>query len=164
MLIPILDYSLLHVLVIRDFNVMFTFVVASWEEITHDSRVRYSLGDFRQRRALTSKEKFNHVRAKLRNIIERVFGILKARFPILKMMASFSLVTQRNITLACFTFHNFIRREGLSDEYFARYDEPNFSVRNNNMSFDDDEDEIPKHDTAADREHITRYGMKLSSS
>ena len=55
--------------------------------------VRYRLGDFRRRRALTNKEKFNHSHAKLRNVIERAFGVLKARFPILKRMAPFPLVT-----------------------------------------------------------------------
>ncbi|KAL4581757.1 hypothetical protein LXL04_006285 [Taraxacum kok-saghyz] len=62
--------------------------------------VRYWLGDFRQRRALTNKEKFNHAHAKLRNVIECAFGVLKARFPILKKMAPFPLVTQRNIVVA----------------------------------------------------------------
>ncbi|GJU02289.1 Myb/SANT-like domain, harbinger transposase-derived nuclease domain protein [Tanacetum coccineum] len=77
--------------------------------------VRYWLGDFRRRRPLNSKEKFNHSHAKLRNVIERAYGVLKARFPILKRMAPFSLTTQRNITIACFALHNFIRKEGLDD-------------------------------------------------
>ncbi|XP_023732553.1 uncharacterized protein LOC111880364 [Lactuca sativa] len=165
-----------NVLAICDFNMMFTFVVAGWEGITHDSRtlsealanthapfplppldkyylcdvayanirgfmasyrnVRYWHGDFRRRHALTYKEKFNHAHAKLRNVIERVFGVLKTQFPILKRTTPFSLVTQRDITLTCFALHNFIRREGLRDEYFARYDEPNVLVRNNNVVVD----------------------------
>lgn len=124
--------------------------------------VRYWLGDFRRRRALTNKEKFNHGHAKLRNVIERAFGVLKARFPILKRMAPFSLVTQRNITLACFALHNFIRREGLRDEFFARYDEPNVSVRNNNAVVDNDEDEIPTHGTAADREYMSQLRDEIA--
>ncbi|XP_052619593.1 uncharacterized protein LOC128125970 [Lactuca sativa] len=124
--------------------------------------VRYWLGDFRQRRALTNKEKFNHGHAKLRNVIERAFGVLKARFPILKRMAPFPFVTQRNNAMACFALHNFIRREGLSDEYFARYDEPNVSFRNNNVAVDDDEDEIPTHGTAADREYMTQLQDEIA--
>ncbi|XP_023762980.2 uncharacterized protein LOC111911435 [Lactuca sativa] len=191
-----------NVLAICDFNMMFTFVVAGWEGIAHDSRilsealanphapfplpppdkyylcdaayanirgfmapyrnVRYWLGDFRRRRALTNKEKFNHAHAKLRNVIERAFDVLKARFPILKRMTPFSLVTQRNITLACFALHNFIRREGLRDEFFARYDEPNVSVRNNNAGVDNDEDEIPTHGTAADREYMTQLRDEIA--
>lgn len=119
--------------------------------------VRYWLGDFRQRRALTNKEKFNHAHAKLRNVIERAFGVLKARFPILKRMAPFPLVTQRNITVACFALHNFIRKQGLSDEYFTQYDEPTVTFRNNHVRVDDDdEDEVEAHGTAADREYMTQ--------
>ncbi|KAL4585804.1 hypothetical protein LXL04_010430 [Taraxacum kok-saghyz] len=36
--------------------------------------------DFRRRRALNNKEKFNHAHAKLRNVIERAYGVLKARY------------------------------------------------------------------------------------
>ena len=77
-------------------------------------------------------------------------------------MAPFSLVTQRNITLACFALHNFIRREGLRDEFFARYDEPNVSVRNNNAVVDNDEDEIPTHGTAADREYMSQLRDEIA--
>ncbi|GKB49140.1 putative nuclease HARBI1, partial [Tanacetum coccineum] len=53
--------------------------------------VRYCLGDFHWKHAMTSKEKFNHDHAKLRNVIEHAFGVLKARFPILKSMPKFPL-------------------------------------------------------------------------
>ncbi|GJW65202.1 Myb/SANT-like domain, harbinger transposase-derived nuclease domain protein [Tanacetum coccineum] len=56
-----------HVLAICDFNMMFTFLVAGWK------------GDFRRRRALNSIEKFNHSHAKLRNVIERAYGVMKAQ-------------------------------------------------------------------------------------
>ncbi|KAJ9553695.1 hypothetical protein OSB04_017740 [Centaurea solstitialis] len=120
-----------NVLAICDFNMVFTFVVAGWEGVAHDSRVlsealtdgaigfpfpppdkyylcdaaytntrgfmapyrnvRYWLGDFRRRRATNKYEKLNHSHAKLRNVIERSYGVLKARFPILKRMAPFTL-------------------------------------------------------------------------
>ncbi|GJU13901.1 putative nuclease HARBI1 [Tanacetum coccineum] len=41
--------------------------------------VRYWLGDFRRRRPLNGKEKFNHSHAKLRNVIERAYDVLKAQ-------------------------------------------------------------------------------------
>ncbi|GJX09586.1 putative nuclease HARBI1 [Tanacetum coccineum] len=84
--------------------------------------VRYWLGDFRRNRAMNSREKFNHAHAKLRNVIERAFGVLKAHFPILKKMPSYPFVTQRDIVVACFAIHNFIRKERLSDEFFSLYD------------------------------------------
>ena len=124
--------------------------------------VRYWLGDFRQRRALTNKEKFNHAHAKLRNVIERSYGVLKTRFPILKRMKPFSLVTQRNIAVACFALHNFIRKEGLSDEYFAEYDQPNVSFRNTHVTVDDDEDEVQTNGTAADREFMTQLRDEIA--
>ncbi|XP_012835837.1 PREDICTED: uncharacterized protein LOC105956535 [Erythranthe guttata] len=52
--------------------------------------VRYWLGDYRRMRALTKEEKFNHAHAQLRNVIERTYGVLKNRFPILETMAPFS--------------------------------------------------------------------------
>lgn len=73
------------------------------------------------------------------NIIECVYGVLKARFPVLKMMTSFSLVTQMNIIIACFALHNFIRKEGLGDEFFTQYNQLNKSFQNSHMCVDDDE-------------------------
>ncbi|GAV82961.1 DDE_4 domain-containing protein [Cephalotus follicularis] len=52
-------------------------------------KVRYWLGDFRHRRAMSKKEKFNHAHAKLRNVIERTYEVLKARFLILSKMAPY---------------------------------------------------------------------------
>ncbi|KAK9050246.1 hypothetical protein SSX86_030784 [Deinandra increscens subsp. villosa] len=185
-----------NVLAICDFNMIFTFIVAGWEGVAHDSRilsealsdldapfpfpppekyylcdaayahtrgfmapyrnVRYWLGDFRRRSALTNKEKFNHAHAKLRNVIERAFGVLKARFPILKRMAPFPLATQRNIAIACFALHNFIRKEGLSDDFFAQYDQPNVSLQNSHVHVNGNEDEVEAHGTAADRDYMTQ--------
>ncbi|KAE8695349.1 Detected protein of unknown function [Hibiscus syriacus] len=124
--------------------------------------VRYWLGDFRHMRALTNKEKFNHAHAKLRNIIERVFGVLKARFPILKRMTPFPLITQRNITISCFAIHNFIRKEGLSDEFFNEYDQPNVTFQNTNVCVADDEDEPEGHGSAADREYMTQLRDEIA--
>ncbi|XP_023762272.1 uncharacterized protein LOC111910668 [Lactuca sativa] len=167
-----------NVLAICDFNMMFTFVVAVWEGIAHDSRIlsealanphapfplpppdKYYLCDAAYANVRGFMAPYRN--AKLRNVIERSFGVLKARFPVLKRMAPFSLVTQRNITLACFVLHNFIRREGLHDEYFARYDEPNVSVRNNNAVVDNDEDEIPTNGTEADREYMAQLRDEIA--
>lgn len=71
---------------------------------------RYWLADFRRRRALNRKEKFNHAHAQLRNIIERAYGVLKARFPILKQMTPYPFSVQRDVVIAYFVVHNFIRK------------------------------------------------------
>ncbi|KAK9053692.1 hypothetical protein SSX86_024766 [Deinandra increscens subsp. villosa] len=86
---------------------------------------RYWLADFRRQRALTKEEKFNHAHAQLRNVIERAYGVLKARFPILKQMAPFPFRTQRDIVIACFAVHNFIRKWNIHDELFMSCDEDN---------------------------------------
>ncbi|KAK1406762.1 hypothetical protein QVD17_38370 [Tagetes erecta] len=86
---------------------------------------RYWLADFRRQRALTKEERFNHAHAKLRNVIERAYGVLKARFPILKQMAPFPFSIQRDIVIACFAVHNFIRKYNIHDQLFMDFDENN---------------------------------------
>ena len=49
---------------------------------------------------------------------ERCFGVLKARFPILNEMHSFSLSRQRLIVTACCALHNFIHMYNRADEMF----------------------------------------------
>ena len=51
------------------------------------------------------------------------YGVLKARFPILKQMAPFSFPIQRDIVIACFVVHNFIRKCNIYDQLFMDYDE-----------------------------------------
>ena len=63
---------------------------------------------------------FNKRHASLRNIIERTFGVLKKRFPILKgPMQNYMMATQNNIVLACMALHNFMREYVPNDAYFA---------------------------------------------
>nr|XP_009779131.1 PREDICTED: uncharacterized protein LOC104228372 [Nicotiana sylvestris] len=86
--------------------------------------IRYWLGDYHRRRAINKEEKFNHAHAQLRNVIERAYRVLKARFPILDKMAPYSIDVQRDIVIACFAVHNFIRKEHLNDDLFNQYDLP----------------------------------------
>ncbi|KAJ9561940.1 LOW QUALITY PROTEIN: hypothetical protein OSB04_007100 [Centaurea solstitialis] len=72
---------------------------------------------------LTKEEKFNHVHAQVRSVIERSYGVLKARFPILKEMAPFPFTKQRNVIIACFTIHNFIRKCKIYDRLFMECNE-----------------------------------------
>lgn len=84
-------------------------------------------------------------------LIEHAVGVLKARFPVWKRMVPFLLVTQRKITIAFFMLHNFIRKEGPSNEYCTQYNEPNVTFRNNNVCIDNNEYKVATHDTIADR-------------
>ncbi|KAI3702249.1 hypothetical protein L6452_27979 [Arctium lappa] len=188
-----------NVLAICDFNMVFTFVVAGWEGVAHDSRVlsealtdgaigfpfpppdkyylcdaaytntrgfmapyrnvRYWLGDFRRRRAINKYEKFNHSHAKLRNVIERSYGVLKARFPILKRMVPFSLEVQRDVVIACFAVHNFIRKEGLSDELFSEYDQTNDQGDDDG----DEAEEVQVHGSTADQTYMASLREEIAT-
>ncbi|KAI3877118.1 hypothetical protein MKX03_027644 [Papaver bracteatum] len=101
-----------------DFDMCFTYVLAAPYR-----GQRYHLNDYPGTRLpLSAREKFNHAHSSLRNIIERCFGQLKASFPILKMMPSYSLRKQRNIFRASRAIHNFIRRHTMEDDLFLEYE------------------------------------------
>ena len=82
--------------------------------------VRYHAQEFRDanRQPTTLQELFNYRHSSLRMVIERCFGVLKARFPILTEMHSFSISRQRLIVTACCALHNFIRMYNRVDEMF----------------------------------------------
>ncbi|CAH9057929.1 unnamed protein product [Cuscuta epithymum] len=52
-------------------------------------------------------------------------GALKARFPILEQMAPYPFVVQRNVVIACFEVHKFIRKSNIDDEFFDEWDNDN---------------------------------------
>ena len=85
--------------------------------------VRYWLNDFRSGgKAVGREEIFNLCHARLRNVIERAFGVVKARFPILKRMTPYSFATQTKIVMTCFSIHNFLRQVSVADRLFSEYD------------------------------------------
>ncbi|XP_062080151.1 uncharacterized protein LOC133784900 [Humulus lupulus] len=134
-----------NVMAACSFNMMFTYVYAGWEGTANDSRVlldamrkddnfpmspqapyrgeRYHLHRFRARgnHPRGAMELFNYRHSSLRNVIERCFGLLKARFPILKSMPPYLLGKQRRIPIACCAIHNWIRMHSINDEMFKQY-------------------------------------------
>ena len=85
--------------------------------------VRYWLSDFRSGgKAVGREEIFNLYHARLRNVIERAFDVVKARFPILKKMAPYSFAAQTKIVMTCFSIHNFLRQVSVADRLFSEYD------------------------------------------
>ena len=76
---------------------------------------RYHLkeGRLAGKRPENSKELFNLRHASLRNVIERIFGILKRKYQILRTPSEYSMETQARIVLACTALHNWVRsKEG----------------------------------------------------
>ncbi|WVZ51504.1 hypothetical protein U9M48_002648, partial [Paspalum notatum var. saurae] len=76
--------------------------------------VRYHLNQFRRRRSSYSgyenyKELFNHRHAILCNHIERAIGVLKKRFPILKIGTFHPIENQIKTAATTVAFHNIIR-------------------------------------------------------
>lgn len=87
---------------------------------------RYHIGSFRgsNRRYNSAKDLFNHLHAQLRNVVERTFGVLKARFPILSRKGGipYPYKTQVKIVMACCIIHNFIRKVNQPDQLFDLYE------------------------------------------
>ncbi|XP_028762826.1 protein ALP1-like [Neltuma alba] len=79
----------------------------------------------RGRQARNAKELFNYRHSSLRMTIERCFGVLKARFPILKLMPSYKPSRQRLIVVACCAIHNYIRKWSRRDLLFTEWENMN---------------------------------------
>jgi hypothetical protein len=75
-------------------------------------------------RPSTPAELFNLRHAQLRNCIERIFGVLKKRFPILKTAPEYQYHHQVKLVLALTALHNFIRRhaQGREDRFYREAD------------------------------------------
>ena len=77
----------------------------------HVGRVlRYHLPDFRRGSPPEGKfEQSNYRHSSCRNVIERVFAVVKYRWKVLRSMPQMKAEAQLKIIIACFTLHNFIR-------------------------------------------------------
>ena len=59
-------------------------------------------------RTLDRREKFNYIHSKLRNIIERRFGVLKERWHVLEGVPFFKREKQAWIIISCFAMDNYL--------------------------------------------------------
>ena len=75
-----------------------------------------------------AKELFNYRHSSLRNVIERCFDVLKARFLVLKMMPRYKPCRQGNVMRACCTIHNFIRMATRNDRLFTQFNVDNLTI------------------------------------
>ncbi|CAL1353622.1 unnamed protein product [Linum trigynum] len=97
---------------------------------------RYHLKEWGRNRPKTPEEIFNMRHATARNIIERVFGILKMRWAILRDTTWFSTRMVAKIVNACCLLHNFIRGEVGADVFERVYEDEDPSTE---PIIDDDE-------------------------
>jgi hypothetical protein len=76
--------------------------------ITPYRGVRYHLKEWAKggRRPQNKEELFNLRHAKLRNVIERIFGVMKARFKILTQLRAFKMKAQARVVAALCIIHN----------------------------------------------------------
>jgi hypothetical protein len=73
------------------------------------------------------KETFNHAHAKVRNVIEHSFGVLKMKFRIFLSMPRFPARKQTRIIVSCMALHNFIRESGIEVSHLISEEEPSAS-------------------------------------
>ena len=88
------------------------------------------------------RELFNLRHSSLRNVVERLFGVVKRRFPILVKMSPYPFEFQCDLVQCCFLLHNFVRINQLYEDEFYENDgdEPNNVLEDEN---DDEEEDGP---------------------
>jgi hypothetical protein len=76
-------------------------------------------------RPQNKEELFNLRHAQARNVIERIFGVLKKRFRILLIGPEYDMTIQAQIPAALCALHNFIRIHDPQEEELAGEEYPN---------------------------------------
>ncbi|KAF0728661.1 hypothetical protein Ae201684_013619 [Aphanomyces euteiches] len=92
--------------------------------ITSYRGVRYHLRELTKSRCRprNAKELYNLRHAQLRNVIERLFGVLKRGFPVLRLEPEYAFETQVKLVQALGLLHNFIHVIGGDDQITRQYD------------------------------------------
>ena len=93
--------------------------------ITPYRGVCYHLKEYSIRPRENAKELFNLRHASLCNAIERAFGVLKKRFPIIASIIepSYCVDTQNKIILSCYILHNYLMSVDADESLIAEVDE-----------------------------------------
>jgi len=73
-------------------------------------RHKYHLKEFDDRPAQGPNEVFNFHHASLHNVVERLFGVVKARWHMLKGVPHYPREKQDNIIKAGFALHNYLKK------------------------------------------------------
>ena len=112
--------------------------------ITPYRGTRYHLKEYSRNPPRNPRELFNLRHASLRNAIERAFGVLKKRFPIIasSTIATYSVEAQKKIIVACCILHNFLIDKDPDRQIVAQVDAE--LANRANESVDDVEGEDPQ--------------------
>ncbi|KAH9117255.1 hypothetical protein AeMF1_008951 [Aphanomyces euteiches] len=104
------------------FDVMDAGFALTTKALTPYRSTRYHLKEFArgQLAPLNKEELFNLRHAMLRNVIERIFGILKRRFPVHSHAVQYDYQFQVDMVMALCVLHNFIRVHGCRDDIYVR--------------------------------------------
>ncbi|KAL6336187.1 hypothetical protein AAG906_011069 [Vitis piasezkii] len=113
---------------------------------------QYDLQEYhgRHNQPIKYKELFNYRHSSLWNIIERCFGVLKTRFPILRMMPCYKPSRQPSIVVACCTLHNWIYLSTWNDQLFREYEVEDLSIEGEEESTSSKNHSIDLSDESAD--------------
>ena len=84
-------------------------------------------------------------------VIERCFGVFKARFPILSCMANYKESRQRLVVFECCALHNFIRINNHRDEMFNSWE--NLDVNKDDVQVGNNGNS-PESSASAERRHV----------
>ncbi|KAJ8965807.1 hypothetical protein NQ317_000435 [Molorchus minor] len=142
-------YFSLNVQVVGDANLYIRDIVARWPGSTHDQTIfNNSLlkARFENNEFVNVEHVFNESQIRSRNPIERLFGVLKRRFPILSLGIRLSLDSAKLVIIACAVLHNialslnepdpiddpFVTADYGSNENAAGIDGPRENPRENN--------------------------------
>ncbi|XP_050897621.1 uncharacterized protein LOC127104478 [Lathyrus oleraceus] len=91
-------------------------------------------------------ENFNYYHSCLKSVIERTFGVVKARWKVLQEIPNFKLQTQTTIIWARFALYNFLRRTDSSDLDILESLENINGLQDNEQDFHEgDENGVPTH-------------------
>jgi hypothetical protein len=124
--------------------------------------VRYHIKEWGKRKFLprNAEELFNLRHAKLRNVIERIFGVLKKRFKVLTIAQEYELDTQALIVSALSVLHNFIRTHDPDD--LVEEEDENHGARHQERN--PHEADLQRNITAEERDRATARRDRIAAA
>ncbi|XP_056698511.1 protein ALP1-like [Spinacia oleracea] len=124
---------------------------------------RYHLRDYRgATKPQGPEEIFNYTHSSLRNVIERCFGVLKARFPILRYMPLYDLKRQKYIVLSCCVIHNFIKMCKDGDPLFIHYADENVELEDDETTPNESEELVTPSVSQSELRRMAKFLDRLA--